>query len=243
MGTAETRKTKGAVDRSYGRSLTEKSVFLAGHLLIIIFCGWLVFSDGLPLLGRLFNRDPQWTDPHRAGLLFACALLYWIRHAITLFYLLLRKVEYGEVFGLLLFMALFEIGLLLIGGGAFGAEPVPFCAFDVFAVMLVFFGSGLNSGSEIQRKRWKKDPANQGHCYTGGLFRYSMHINYFGDTVLFTGWSLLTVNYWTLALPLMMAASFIYFHIPALDAYLTERYGKEFLTYAAKTKKFIPFIY
>ncbi len=243
MGAADTKQTRGGVDRSHGRSLTGKSVFLGGHLLIILICSWLLFSDGLSQLGHLVHRDLQWTDPNRACILFACALLYGIRHGITLFYLLARKVEYGEVFGLLLFMALFEIGLMLIGGGAFGTEPVPFRPFDVVAVVLVLIGSGLNSGSEIQRKLWKKDPANRGHCYTGGLFRYSMHINYFGDTVLFTGWSLLTVNHWTLALPLMMAASFIFFHIPALDAYLDDRYGEEFRAYAARTRKFIPFIY
>jgi protein-S-isoprenylcysteine O-methyltransferase Ste14 len=50
-----------------------------------------------------------------------------------------------------------------------------------------------------------------------------MHINYFGDTVLFTGWCLLTATWWT--------------------PYLEERYGDELIEYAKKTKKFMPFIY
>jgi hypothetical protein len=33
------------------------------------------------------------------------------------------------------------------------------------------------------------------------------------------------------------------FHLSALDAYLEERYGTEFRNYAARTRKFIPFVY
>ena len=70
-----------------------------------------------------------------------------------------------------------------------------------------------------------------------------MHINYFGDTVLFIGWCMLTASLWALALPALMGASFIFYHIPGLDAYLAERYGAEFEEYAAETKKFVPFLY
>ena len=162
---------------------------------------------------------------------------------LTLFYLLNRKVAWGESIGLSLFIAFFEIGLLLIGGGLFREQALPFGWVDLFAVLLVILGSFLNSFSELQRKWWKKDPANKGHCYTQGLFRYSMHINYFGDTVLFTGWCLLSGNTGTLILPLFMALSFVFYHIPGLDTYLLTRYGQEFESYAKQTKRFIPFIY
>lgn len=33
------------------------------------------------------------------------------------------------------------------------------------------------------------------------------------------------------------------FHLRALDAYLEERNGTEFRNYAARTRKFIPFVY
>ena len=95
----------------------------------------------------------------------------------------------------------------------------------------------------LQRKNWKTLPENQGQCYTGGLFKYSMHINYFGDSVSFTGWAVLTANGWALAMPALMTAMFIFVHIPGLDAYLAERYGASFEAYARRTKKFIPFVY
>jgi steroid 5-alpha reductase family enzyme len=114
---------------------------------------------------------------------------------------------------------------------------------DLLALFLLLSGSYLNSNSESQRKWWKKDPSNKGRCYTQGLFKYAMHINYFGDTMLFTGWCLFTYTICTLGLPILMAGLFICMHIPGLDAYLSERYGTEFKAYAEKTKKFVPFVY
>jgi protein-S-isoprenylcysteine O-methyltransferase Ste14 len=70
-----------------------------------------------------------------------------------------------------------------------------------------------------------------------------MHINYFGDTVLFTGFALITGTAWAVLLPGAMAALFIFCQIPVLDAYLREKYGKAFETYAESTSKFIPGIY
>ena len=235
-------KTAG-VDRSHGLSVVEKTTFILGHLVIVLACTWIVFFEGLTKLGILFDQNWYLSDFKRAYILLACAFLYWLRHVVTLFYLLVRKVEWSEVFGLLPFIALFEIGLLTLGGGAFRDYSIELGWLDILALVFLLFGSYLNSISEIQRKWWKKDPTNKGHCYTDGLFTLSMHINYFGDTVLFTGWCLFTYNYWTLGLPILMAGMFIFMHIPGLDSYLTERYGEEFKTYAENTKRFVPFIY
>jgi len=225
-------KEQSGIDRAYATSNKEKSVFILGHLFIILICGWILFFDGVTL-----------ADKPRSTLLFAVSVLYFTRHIITLFYLLMRKVTFSEVFGLLGFIAFFEIGLLLVGGGIFRQESIQFGWLDGIALLLLFIGSYLNTFSEFQRKWWKNDSVNKGHCYTGGLFAHSMHINFFGDVVLFTGWVLLTHNLWTLGLPLLMMLSFIFFHIPTLDAYLKKRYKEEFVTYAEKTKKLIPFVY
>lgn len=233
---------KGGVDRAHGRTLAQRAVFCLGHLVIILFCAWLL-AGGLDLVGRQFGRTWVFADRGRAALLVGCAALYWLRHAVTLFYLLARRVDWPEVFGLLGFFAVIEIGLLLAGGGLFGATPPLLRPLDWFALALVLAGSWLNTASETQRKLWKRDPANRGRCYTGGLFKYSMHVNYFGDTIMFTGWALLTATPWALVLPALMAAMFVGYHIPALDAYLAARYPDEFPAYARTTKKFIPFVY
>lgn len=234
---------KSGIDRTHELSRPQRTVFWGLHFAIVLLCAWLVLGGGLELVTGWFGQPIDWTDPKRARILLVCAAIYFLRHGLTLFYLLARRIDWGEVFGLVAFFALFEVGLLLVGGGVFRESAIPLSWLDIVALGLYFFGSYLNSVSEIQRKAWKKDPSNKGHCYSGGLFRYSMHINYFGDVVLFTGWSLLTAAFWTLGLPVLMLLMFIFIHIPPLDQYLAERYGDEFEVYRSKTKRLIPFIW
>ena len=217
---------KGGVNRSHAPSFMQKASFAGLHFASLAVCVALAFGTDL-------------ANPMRAKVLVLVAALYFTRHLVTLFYLLMRRVDWGEVLGLSAFMATFEIGFVWLGG----QSAAPFGALDALGVALLLFGSFLNTSSEVQRKWWKADPANKGHCYTLGLFRYSTHINFFGDVVLFSGWALLTANLWALGLPLLMGLMFAFIHIPGLDAYLAKRYGAEFTAYAAKTKKLIPFVY
>ena len=221
-----TDPAKGGVNRSHAPSFVQKACFAGLHFASLAVGVAIAFGAEL-------------ANPTRAKMLVLVAALYFARHMITLFYLLVRRVDWGEVLGLSAFMAAFEIGFVWLGG----QSSAPFGGLDVLGLGLLFFGSYLNTGSEVQRKWWKADPANKGHCYTLGLFRYAMHINFFGDVVLFSGWALLTGMLWALGLPLMMALMFIFLHIPGLDDYLAKRYGAAFTAYAAKTKKLIPFVY
>ncbi|WP_299421130.1 DUF1295 domain-containing protein [uncultured Shimia sp.] len=222
--------TTGGVDRAHDRSFVPKLIFAALHGSIVGLCLWLAFAL-------------EWADTARAKLLAACVVLYFLRHMITLFVLLKRKVDLLEALGLSAFMALFEIGFLLLGAGIFRDTAVPFGGMDMLAMGLIALGSYLNTSSELQRLIWKKRPESKGRCYTGGLFKHSMHINYFGDMVLFTGWALLTTSWLAFVIPLFMTVGFVFFHIPGLDAYLSQRYGAEFDAYATKTAKLIPFVY
>jgi protein-S-isoprenylcysteine O-methyltransferase Ste14 len=63
------------------------------------------------------------------------------------------------------------------------------------------------------------------------------------DLLVFGGFGLLTRQPWTGVVPLAMAVNFALVIIPAHDAYLAERYGREFEAYARRTKKLIPFVY
>ncbi|CAH0363734.1 unnamed protein product [Pelagomonas calceolata] len=114
------------------------------------------------------------------------------------------------------------------------------------AIVLYVVGSGFSTIGESQRYIFKKQPANKGKLMTGGLWSLTMHANYFGDTLLFTGWTLassgLAVSWTWWAVP-VMTALFVFMHIPGLDEYLADRYPKEFPKYAATTAKFVPFVY
>lgn len=221
----------GGVSRDHDRSFSQKLTFTLIHACVVATCIWLAFGS--------FG----WANPMRAGLLAFCAILYWARHCVTLFVLLKRQVAYSEVFGLSVFIAIFEIGFVLLGAGILTDTPSPLGGLDWVAVALILLGSYLNTESELQRWRWKKQPSSKGHCYTGGLFRYATHINYFGDSILFIGWAILSASIFAWGIPIFVTVGFVFFHIPALDAYLSKRYGAEFDDYARKTAKLVPRIY
>ena len=70
-----------------------------------------------------------------------------------------------------------------------------------------------------------------------------MHINYFGDILIFGGLAMIAHSAALLVIPAFMAANFVFFVIPRLDRYLATKYGGEFARYAGRTRKFIPWIY
>jgi protein-S-isoprenylcysteine O-methyltransferase Ste14 len=178
-------------------------------------------------------------DAGRQAALLLCAGLYIARAAHTLFAYVKRAIPWweaasgGSLIGCVLFAFLFM--------GLRHQEPIGWT--DAGALLLYAAGSYLGTASERSRDAWKARPGNAGHLYTGGLFRYSRHINYFGDLLLFGGFGVLTRQPWTVAVPLAMAVNFALVIIPAHDAYLVERYGEEFEAYAQRTRKLIPLVY
>jgi steroid 5-alpha reductase family enzyme len=95
------------------------------------------------------------------------------------------------------------------------------------SLIVCIFGSYLNTFSELQRKRLKDIPQNKGRCYILGLFSLSRNINDFGETLLFGAWALATGAWWNGWVPVVMGASFWFFHIPDKEKYLQERYAKD----------------
>jgi len=114
---------------------------------------------------------------------------------------------------------------------------------EIIGILLYLSGSYINTHSEYSRHVWKLKEENRGRLYTEGLFNLAMHINYFGDIILFTGLAMVTHSFSMLVIPLIMTVNFIFNIIPSLDRYLEKKYKDEFVNYSKKTKKFIPLIY
>ncbi|CAF2828580.1 unnamed protein product [Rotaria sp. Silwood2] len=86
--------------------------------------------------------------------------------------------------------------------------------------------------SELQRKRFKDKPENQGKLYTGGLFSLARHINYGGYTLWRTGLALTSGNYWLAALQFTWhMLDFTKRGAPELGAYCSKRYDEEWKKY------------
>jgi protein-S-isoprenylcysteine O-methyltransferase Ste14 len=212
-------------------SIPPKAVMILWYLICVAAAAWVTLfatHDGDPL-----------GNPGRQVVLLAFGLIYIARAVITLLVFVRRRIPWweaasgGGLIGFMLFLFLRD-GL---------RTPQPLIFVDAVGTLLYLVGSYLGTASEYSRHIWKTRPENQGRLYTEGLFRYCRHINYFGDLLLFSGFALLTRQLWTGIVPVVMGLNFIFFLIPAHDAYLATRYGTEFDDYARRTKKLVPLLY
>lgn len=156
-----------------------------------------------------------------------------------MFFLLKRKIPWEESISVPFAFALYFIGYPLF------VLPVskPIDGVDFFAIALFVTGCILNSGGEILRKKWKENAENKGKIYTEGFFKYSRHINYFGDILWVAAYAIVTGNWLASIIPVFLFCFFAFYNAPKLDRYLKDKYGKEYENYAKKTKMLIPFIY
>jgi len=219
-------------------SLFPKCLFMASIIIASLLACYLTFENAADLP---FSLNPYAIngDFTRQVVLMFFLLLYISRLIITVFVFLKRKIAWSEMFLVSSLMSFALFSFAKVGGDS--NQPVGFL--DCFSIFLYLFGSWLNTYSEYTRHTWKKQNENKRQLYTGGLFKYSMHINYLGDIFLFMGFALITLQFSMLFIPLVMALNFIFIIIPRLDKYLATKYGKAFDEYAKGTKKFIPGIY
>lgn len=78
--------------------------------------------------------------------------------------------------------------------------------------------------AEIQRAAFKRDPANKGKIYTGGLFSFSRHANYFGYTLWRSGYALAAGGWlWGATVAAFFTYDFTQRAIPVLQDYLEDR--------------------
>jgi len=225
---------KDGIDNS---SLT-RWFFIMVIFLVIFFSGLLMFAEK--------NTTSNWLESNKINgdftrriILMLCLIIYFFRLLFTVFVFLKRKMGWIETILIsgLMFFALYSFAK--VGGG----NHLPVGIIEIVGIILFLAGSYLNTASEYKRFAWKKKIENKGHLYTEGLFKYSMHINYFGDIILFIGFAMITHSVSLFIIPLIMALNFIFHIIPALDKYLAKKYGEEFKEYAQRTKKFIPMVY
>ena len=219
-------------------SLLPKLFVMFSMTAAVCLAGYLIFGNA--------NDMISWLQPYQADgiffrqvVLISCLVVYILRLFFTIFVFLKRKFVWNEAIVVSALMSLVLFSFAHIGG----SSTVEINALDYSGIILFLVGSLINTQSEYTRHLWKKNDEHKGKLYTNGLFKYSMHINYFGDILLFTGLALITQRFTLLIIPLFMALNFIFFIIPRLDNYLETKYGDDFNEYASKTKKFIPGIY
>ncbi|CAJ1385398.1 unnamed protein product [Effrenium voratum] len=197
-----------------------------------------VFAAESLALWALYGHVLVPADGFRRGVLLVLGGCYLLRLNAMARWLLPRELALEELTVVMLWLLTIFTSFAL-GASHRGAMSAPELA---LAVGLYSLGSWLNTWSELQRKWWKQLPENRGRCYTQGLFALSRNINYLGDVVLFAGWAAASGCWWNVWVPITMAASFYFYHIPDKEAYLSQRYKADWSAYIASTKSFVPFL-
>jgi protein-S-isoprenylcysteine O-methyltransferase Ste14 len=188
---------------------------------------------------NVLNFEKVEGNIYRQVIMFICCFIYFIRFTIGMFVFMQRKISWLEggpvTVGFFLMFYIFGISA--------GSHPDSIGIIDIFGISLFLFGSCVNTLADYQRFSWKRKTENKGRLYTSGLFKYSMHINYFGDAIAYFGLALITYNIICLWIPVGFFVYFIGCEIPLLDIHLSKKYKNEFTEYAKVTKRFIPFIF
>ena len=223
---------------NYDSSSWNKAVFSGCILITIIAALWLMFADCAA--SNTWLKQYQLTgDFVRRILIASCLIIYFARLQVTVWVFQKRKWTWLETIAITVLMSFVFYAFAKVGGN----NKQGMGAVEVIGILLYLSGSYINTHSEYSRHVWKLKEENRGRIYTEGLFSLSMHINYFGDIVLFTGLAMVTYSPSMLVIPLIMTVNFVFNIIPSLDRYLEKKYKDEFRDYAKKTKKLIPLIY
>ena len=222
----------------YDSSFLKKSICSSCILIAVFATLWLMFAEYAT--SSTWLRQYQLSgDLVRRILIASCLIIYFVRLQVTVWVFQKRKWTWLETITITVLMSFVLYAFAKVGGNNKQAVGVV----EVIGILLYLSGSYINTHSEYSRHVWKLKEENRGRLYTKGLFSVSMHINYFGDIVLFTGLALVTHSLSMLVIPLIMAVNFVFNIIPSLDRYLEKKYKDEFRDYSKKTKKFIPLIY
>jgi protein-S-isoprenylcysteine O-methyltransferase Ste14 len=106
----------------------------------------------------------------------------------------------------------------LTGSGTFPQTPL------IIGTVLFLVGSAIETGADIQRKLYKDDIKNAGTLYTGGLWKYSRHANYFGYLLWRTGFGMACGGYTFGAVAAaFFSAHFVTTGIPENEGYTSEK--------------------
>lgn len=221
------------------KSIAQKITIIIIELFLLIISFRILFRSEDSFIVSWIGMEDVKGLIERSVIIFAFSVVVFVRMGFMMLYLMKRKIPWEEAFSVPFAFALYYIGFALL----VLPTDIALDFFDFFAIALFLFGSFLNTYSEVQRYFWKKKTSNKGKLYTKGLFRYSVHINFFGDLLWVSAYAIITRNYYSIAIPIFLFSLFAFYNIPKLDQYLQSKYGRQFDIYKKHTKKFIPFVY
>lgn len=115
---------------------------------------------------------------------------------------------------------------------------------DVIAIFLWGVGFFFETAGDLQLARFKKNPSNKGKVLTTGVWRFTRHPNYFGDSAQWWAYFLFALaagGWWTVFSPILMTILLLRVSgVALLEKTLETRPG--YKEYIESTSAFIPWI-
>lgn len=122
----------------------------------------------------------------------------------------------------------------------------PSNSFDIYTLLgaaLWIFGFIFESVGDYQLKAFLEQPKNKGKIMQSGLWRYTRHPNYFGESLMWWGIALLCFGLpmgWTAIISPLLLTYLLLFVSGVPMAERSFKGNKEFEAYKKKTNTFIP---
>ncbi len=130
----------------------------------------------------------------------------------------------------------------LLGAQYHGQEKSP-GILDYAGIALWITGFIFETFGDYQLARFKADPSNKGKVLSSGLWRYTRHPNYFGDSAVWWGYGFLCLgagSIWPVLGSILMTALIIKVSgVALLERNLVDK-KPEYREYIEKTSAFIP---
>ena len=125
-----------------------------------------------------------------------------------------------------------------------GARPLGML--DLIGLALAAFGIAFEAIGDWQMARFKADPAHKGQVMDRGVWRYTRHPNYFGETCIWWGFWLTALGgaglfgAWTIVSPILMTVLLLKVSgVSLLEKDMVER-RPAYRDYIARTNSFFP---
>ena len=209
----------------------------------VVVSAWVQFNQ---------NKTSGW-------ILFLMILLWGGRLAFHLFkrnvgkpedyrYAAFRR-DWGKNYELRAYFQIFMLqGVLMYGvsvASIFGQQSAALLSLPllILGVLIYLIGLTIETIADRQLKSHVTNPSKKGTLIDTGLWKYSRHPNYFGESVVWWGIYLTSVSLgaplWTVLSPILITLLVRYVSgVPMLEKRLTRYPGYE--TYVRKTSIFIP---
>ncbi len=129
------------------------------------------------------------------------------------------------------------------------AGRAPIDALTVVGIVIWLLGFGIEVVADLQKSRFRSDPANKGRFISTGLWSWSRHPNYFGEITLWLGVALIALpalSGWQLVT--LISPVFVFLLItrvsgvPLLERRANETWGgqDDYEAYTARTSILVP---